>query len=403
MNILRVIIHNKIEILDEIIPSWKQLKSDFLEITVFQKCDWLKYWLKYKRKDKQRVPYIIELRDKNETVGIIPLYLYKREFLNIKFRILKPIGIENSNNLLPILSKNYSSDYLLGKAIKAIYKDKKNWDCIDWWDIPDDSGFASFLKKQTHLIKRKKINLKKSSISPMLILDKDMDCIEKRASKKFIKGIHRYKRKLKREGVVQYNRVTKEEEIEPIMKMFFDFHCERWSLTDTPSMFRLEEERNWMMCTVKSLFNANLLHLSYLTHNGEIAAIELGVSEDKIRYLLMGTMNPNFLKYRIGHIMLYYVIKEACAEGYETIDFLEGQEDYKQKWGPVNKVNLYYIFFNNSIKSNLLRLIKNTYLSNRFQHDSLFKKIPLKVVIRIGIFFLNISDLFKRSFTTKMI
>src|SRR5690625_932933 len=274
---MNVVIHNRLEVLDEIMPTWKQLKGEFREITIFQKCDWLKYWLKFKRPDKKRVPYIVEIRKVNKTIGIIPLYLFYKEFLNVHFRVLKPIGIENSNYLLPILSKNYSSELLLRKAMDAIYEDKKNWDCIDWWDIPEDSEFAQFLKGYTKLRGKNQIYLKKTAISPRILLDKEMEKVTSRASKSLLKGIRRYQRRLIREGEMQFRRVTKEEELEPIMNVFFDFHCERWGKTDTPSMFRLPEERDWMMNIVRSLLKKNLLHLSYLLHNGEIAAIELGV------------------------------------------------------------------------------------------------------------------------------
>ena len=36
---------------------------------------------------------------------------------------------------------------------------------------------------------------------------------------------------------------------------------------------------------------------------------------------------------------MYNLILEAYREGYEIVDFLRGDEEYKQKWGTIDKFN----------------------------------------------------------------
>lgn len=402
---MEVIIHKHIEIeeLRKIVPTWEELEENFDEVTIFQEINWLINWWYKEKKFKKITPYIIEIKDKNETIGIIPLYLSEKEFSNLQFRILRPIGIVDSNYLLPILSKNYSSRALLNKAMDAIYKDRNSWDCIHWGDVPEGSAFDLFLKEQMNDISKKQIYRKETSISPQIILSKDMEDVKNKASKKFIKGLLRLERKLMREGDLQYHRVIREEEIEPIMDKHLEFHKERWKLTDTPSVYNESPAaKKFLMEIVRSFFRNDLLHLSYLTHNGEIAAIEFGVITNKTRYLLMGTMNPNYHQYSIGHIIVYKLVEEACAEGYEIIDFFRGNEEYKQKWRPKNIVNLEYMFFNSSVRSSLFKVINNTYYSKQFQQASLIKQLPFKSAIRGCTFLLGMNNKFKRRFDTKV-
>src|SRR5690625_378789 len=234
---MKVIIHNRIEALNEIMPEWKKVTNDFYEITIFQNVEWMRNWWEHKKKSKEITAYIVQIKEENETIGVIPLYLSDKEFANIKFRILRPIGVAHSDYLLPILSKKYMPEHLLKIAIEKIYADKDNWDCIHWGDVPEDSIFDLYLNKQKKEKKHKYIKRKKAFYSPRVKLNKDIKLVESRMSKSFLKSIRYKKRKLKREGDLVYHRVTKEEDIEPIMNKHFKYHFERWKLMDTKSSF----------------------------------------------------------------------------------------------------------------------------------------------------------------------
>src|SRR5690625_2993169 len=153
--IMEVIIHNHIEALDEIMPEWNKITSDFYEITIFQNINWMKNWWKHKKKTKKITAYIVQIKEENETIGVIPLYLSDKEFANKKFRILRPIGVAHSDYLLPIISKKYMPKQLLQIAIEKIYSDKANWDCIHWGDVPEDSMFDLYLTEQKRQAKHK--------------------------------------------------------------------------------------------------------------------------------------------------------------------------------------------------------------------------------------------------------
>ncbi|MBS4198423.1 GNAT family N-acetyltransferase [Bacillus sp. FJAT-49732] len=347
---MEVLIHKDIDSLEKIMPNWDELKKEYREVTVFQEVGWLQNWWEYERKRNDIMPYIIEIRDKNKTIGIIPLYTVVETYARIPFKILKPIGTTNSDYLIPILSKNYCSELLMKKVFKKLYEDKKSWDCIDWGSIPENSAFDLTLNKK--LMKNQSLmERKKTFVCPLLELDKDIETINLKMSKKFLKGIRYYERKLNREGLLKYYKVVAEEEIEPVMNKLFELHCERWNETKTPSFFRKEEEREFALNAAINLFKKNLLHLSYLSHNDEIAAVEFGMTDGTRRYLYLGTYNLKFRKYPIAHILLYEIILEACEKEYQFLDFLRGDESYKKRTGALEKYIVEYLVFNRSFRS----------------------------------------------------
>jgi CelD/BcsL family acetyltransferase involved in cellulose biosynthesis len=387
---MEVLIHKRIESLQEIMPQWKKLNDNFQEITVFQEMDYMKNWWEHTKKSKEIAPYIVEIRENNETIGIIPLYLTNRVFANIQFRILRPIGFGESNYLVPILAKNHLPERLLKKAMDRVYEDKKNWDCLQWGNLPENSRFDYILNNES-LIKPKLKRRKKIGINPRIVLDNDIKKVLEKCNQKFLKDILYRERKLEKGGKIKYHTVENEQEIDPIMNKFFEFHCKRWESTSTPSVFKDTKNREYIMRIVYRLFKNNLLYLSYLTHNDNIIVVHYGAADGKTNYLYLHAIDTEYSRFSVGHLLTYYLIQHSCNENYEVVDFLEGGEEYKQKWGPVNVYNLEYLLFNYSVKSLLFKMINNTYYSKGFSKLPKFKQLIYKSVIRGCTFILAIN------------
>src|SRR5690625_261670 len=174
---------------------------------------------------------MVEIKKGDKTIGILPLYCSTKTFLNVNFRILRPIGFVISDYLIPILSKDYSPEKQLRKAFDKIYEDKANWDYIEWTDIPEHSTFDSIFK--SHVIKEySHIERNQCDVCPYLVLkNKTIEEIKLNMDEELLKKILSKERKLKKRGNLTYTKVLTEQEIEPVMNVFFDLHCERWGKT----------------------------------------------------------------------------------------------------------------------------------------------------------------------------
>ena len=386
---LEAIIHTNIDILEVILPQWTELKEEFHEITVFQDIGWLKSWWEYKLKERKITPYIVEVKKEKKTIGIIPLYLYDEEFAGFIFRVLKPIGIDQSDYLVPIFSKSYSSTDIVKKAMEKIYADKVNWDYLEWGDIPEGSAFDFALKDEL-LERSKMMERKKDNTCPYLALNKNTEMVVDKFSGSFLKGLLRYDRKLKREGELKFHKVKKETEIEPIMGSFFELHCRRWEDTSTPSKFEDKKEREFALKAAKGLSKSDLLYLVYLTHNDNILVVFFGMEDGTNIYYYLHAMDPDYKKYKVGHLIMYYLILDSIEKNYNIVDFLRGDEPYKYNWGATNKFNVKYLFFSDSVKSLLFRLIYITY-SERFSKKPLAVQLIMKSIVRSSVFTLGLK------------
>ncbi|MBY0124251.1 GNAT family N-acetyltransferase [Bacillus sp. S/N-304-OC-R1] len=362
---MEVIIHKHIDALYKIIPEWETLNEEFHEVTVFQDKNWLKSWWDHKSRQENITPYLIEIKEGNEVIGIIPFYHSIINLAIFQIRVLKPIGSESSDYLLPLLSKKYSPDVLLSCAFEKIYEDRFSWDYIEWKAVPEESFFDKYFNN-LRLTKPKWINRKRSVACPFLMLKGDIENIKLKFNKSLLKEVLTKKRQLIKKGELKYSKVVSEQEIEPVMNMLFKLHCERWANTDTPSEFRHKEQRDYALLAAKSLFKSNLLQLSFLSLNKEIISIEFGMFDGKKSYLYIPSMNTKYKKYSPSHLLTYHLIMDAYKEGVEIVDFLRGDEEYKQKWGTINKYNVNYHIFNYTMKSMLIKNFYHIKESNHF-------------------------------------
>ncbi len=381
MIVMEAIIHHNIEVLRDIIPKWKQLKNEFCEITIFQDVEWLMSWWEHKSKDHKISPYILDIKKDEQTVGVIPLYIAQKDFAHLRFRILRPIGLVEADSLIPILSKGFSSNDILKTALGKLYEDKHNWDCIQWGDLPEKTILDYYLNSN-HFEKKKMIYRKKTSFTPKLIMNDELEKIMGKINKKFLKDVQYDDRKMKREGALKFNIVKKDAEIGPIMRVFFDLHRKRWKNTATPSIFERKSEEDFFMELARKFHVNQLLYLAYITYNDDIIAVNFGMSDGETNWLFRHAINMKYRKFSIGHLLAYYIILNSYNDNYKVIDFLRGGEEFKQKWGTVNDINIEYLIFNNSRKSLLFRYIMNTYYSDGFEKKPLYKQVMAKTIIR---------------------
>ncbi|MEC1374195.1 GNAT family N-acetyltransferase [Heyndrickxia oleronia] len=371
---MEIFIHNRIETITNLLPNWSTLINEYHEVTIFQDISWLASWWEYKIKQIDITPYIIEIKNKDQTIGIFPFYLYKRTLAGMSIYVLKPIGSGESDYLTPVISKKYATEVTLQSVFSRLHEEKKTWDYIDWGEIPENSFLDTVLRKQSYLGKLL-FKRKKSDICPFINFTDNSDDFKIKLNKNLMKEIIKKDRRLKKEGKLVFSIVQSDQEIEPIMNTFFTFHCERWSNTDTPSKYRNKEERDYAIRTAKNLFKSNLLHLAYLKYNNEIIAIDFGMTDGKKLYLYLHAINIKYKKYSVGQLLTYYLIEHAFKEGYQIVDFLRGDEDYKKKWGTDENFNVKYMIFNQSIKSKILYTLYKIRHSKTFNQPFILKRI----------------------------
>jgi len=99
----------------------------------------------------------------------------------------------------------------------------------------------------------------------------------------------------------------------------------------TPTM------RDQMRTITHCAFEQGCLHLSFLTVNGEKAAGYLSFDYLNRLWVYNSGLDRRFMEYSPGWVLLGYLLQWANENGYAEFDFMRGDEDYKYRFGAVDR------------------------------------------------------------------
>ncbi|MFM8322779.1 MAG: GNAT family N-acetyltransferase [Chloroflexota bacterium] len=95
--------------------------------------------------------------------------------------------------------------------------------------------------------------------------------------------------------------------------------------------------RQAMLALVRAAFDAGWLQLAFLTVNGEKAAAYLNFDYAGHIWVYNSGLNFNFREVSPGWVLLGYLLQWANQNGRQFFDFMRGDEDYKYRFGGVNR------------------------------------------------------------------
>lgn len=114
---------------------------------------------------------------------------------------------------------------------------------------------------------------------------------------------------------------------------FVRLHQMRRTSLGESGCFASDEFCSFLKSVSHGLFESGSLLLSRLTVDGELAAASLGIQNSNIHYMYQTGMNPNLTQSSPGWIMNVHHILHAQHHGWEAIDYLRGDEPYKERLG----------------------------------------------------------------------
>jgi CelD/BcsL family acetyltransferase involved in cellulose biosynthesis len=146
------------------------------------------------------------------------------------------------------------------------------------------------------------------------------------------KSLRRHENFFLREGGLEVDHMQMAEEILPHLDDFFHQHTKRRSVTDAPSLFEDEAQRNYYRELTSTLSDTGWLRFTRIGWRGTPIAFHYGLSY-KGRYLYgIPSFDLSFAEHSPGEVLLKRVMEEAIEEGADSFDFGIGDEAYKYRF-----------------------------------------------------------------------
>ncbi len=311
--------------------EWNDLLKESVSNTPFLRHEYQRGWWEHRGGGEWQNAQLIlvSAREAGRLIGIAPLFVAEYEG---KSALLLIGSIEISDYLDLIVRMDDHSRFITGLLDFLASSFADNWSSLDWYNLPDSSPTLAALKAEsesrgwTHLEEMYRP-------TPRIALNGDFDEYLSRVEKK---QRHEIRRKMRRaieseRGVRWFisDMADPEAEIDSFLKLM--------EQDQGKASFLREPMRAQMRDVIRTAHENGWLWLAFLEADGQRIAAALNFDYENKLWGYNAGVNRDFMDLSPGWVLLGHVLEWCCQNGRYEFDFMRGDEDYKYRFGGVNK------------------------------------------------------------------
>ena len=322
--------------------EWDELLSRTRTPSIFLTHVWQTTWWNYLGTGDL---WIVAFRrvDTEQLVGIAPLYCVEsQDDTGTVKRTLTLVGcIEVSDYLDLLIARGWEDavyrslwDWLNGATAPA-------WDVVDLCNLPEQSltyrRFAEICQagipgEREATSTTFQVSVKQEDVAPLFELPLHYATyLQDQVEKKQRHEIRRKQRRAEREADLGFYIVDDRHSLEAEVD---DFVALQRASREDKADFMTPEMRRFFTAAARVMYDAGYLRLFFLTIDGEKAAALFAFEYNKQLLLYNSGYDPDaHAQLSPGWVLLAYCIQYAIAVGCRVFDFMQGNEEYKYRFG----------------------------------------------------------------------
>ena len=311
--------------------EWNDLLKESVIDTPFLRHEYQRGWWEHRGggewQNAQLV--LVSAREDGRLIGIAPLFVAEYEG---KSALLLVGSIEISDYLDLIVRMDDHSRFITGLLDFLASTIPDNWSTVDWYNLPDSSPTLATLKAEAE--SRGWAHLEEMyRPTPRIALNSSFDEYLSRVEKK---QRHEIRRKMRRaieseRGVRWFisDMADPEAEIDSFLKLM--------EQDQGKASFLRVPMRAQMRDVIRTAHENGWLWLAFLEADGQRIAAALNFDYENKLWGYNAGVNRDFMDLSPGWVLLGHVLEWCCQNGRYEFDFMRGDEDYKYRFGGVNK------------------------------------------------------------------
>jgi len=287
----------------------------------------------------------------DELIALFPLYHYIRPAysaeqnassansdVSSKLAILTLVGcIEVSDYLDAIIAEGWEREAYNNFVEWLRSNEAPQWDRLDLCNLPEASHSYK-LGAEIFSDAGWSVKVQQEDVAPQFMLPlRYEEYLADQVEKKQRHEIRRKRRKAERETIVDFYIVG----LDPEMDKLRDIEAEidefirlQRASRDDKAEFMSEEMARFFKGMARNMLNAGYLRLCFLSINGERAAALFAFEYNDSFLLYNSGYDPDlYQQYSPGWVITAYTIQYAIAAGLRLYDFMQGDEEYKYRFG----------------------------------------------------------------------
>jgi CelD/BcsL family acetyltransferase involved in cellulose biosynthesis len=276
--------------------------------------------------------FVVIGRDRDGTlVGAAPLFSSKNREGEAALLLIGSIEISDYLDLL--VRRPALADFVEALLELLAGDQAPRWSVLDWYNLPDYSPTLPILKTATE---RLGWNYAQQPLqrSPYIPLPGDWETYLSRIDKKQRHEIRRKMRRAEESSTpVRWYIVQDESTLDDEIDDFIELMAQ----DPDKANFLTEAMRTQIHASTRAMFNAGWLQLAFLEIDGKKAAGYLNFDYHGHIWVYNSGLNFDYREFSPGWVLLGYLLQWANENQRAAFDFMRGDEDYKYRFGAIDR------------------------------------------------------------------
>lgn len=321
--------HNHFSEIDP--AAWNALVEGSIANTPFSRYEYLSAWWKTlggsEWKDARLT--LLSAWENDQLLGIAPLFLHEYDGQ----QALLLLGSIEISDYLDLIVREADLPRFLSALLDYLASSlPEAWSALDWYNLPDASPTLPALRAEAE---RRGWHYHEEIYrpTPRISLNCSFDEYLARIEKKQRHEIRRKMRRAAESGRVRFYVVDKHADIEPELEAFFHLMVQE----PNKALFLRDVMRDQMSRSIRAAHEYGYLWLGFLEVDGVKAAASLNFDYNNKLWGYNSGVSRDFMELSPGWVLLAHTIEWCCENGRYEFDFMRGDEEYKYRFGGVNR------------------------------------------------------------------
>lgn len=336
--------YEKIDKILEMSNAWNELSESIGANLPWRCFEWFNLCCKYIEAENSKIKVFIVFNDK-DIIALLPVWHIVEKYKGLfKANIARLVGSRQASTCSIIYSQSNSDmKNIVRVLMDAVMTDSPKYDIIEFDRMPDEDKSTKELKEY---LDHHKINFK-NNISTVNWYVNDLNCTGKdyftRLPSAMKKDVEYCKRRLNREGNLEFLLIADECKIDEYLDMYDSVRESSWKAP--------EKDKEFIRDFTKMTFKKGWLRLGFLMFEGKPIAAQKWFLCHQYAHIYDVLYDDNYKKYSPGKVLTQMMFEYAIdVENAKCIDYLQGDEDYKKEWTHLKRDRCQIVIFNKSIK-----------------------------------------------------
>jgi len=316
----------------ELEAEWNQLLEESITHVPFLRHEYLKIWWQTMGGGEWKTGdlAIAAARRDGNLIGIAPLFLTPDPEGSSALMLLGSIEI---SDYLDFIVRPQDLAEFMDELLPFLAANIPAWQVLDWYNLLDTSPSIEAVR-QAALKLGWPVEISQLQHSPYIPLTGNFETYLAGIDKKQRHEIRRKMRRAEEAGRgLKYSLAN-----DPAC---FDQDAEAFltlmAYDEQKRMFLTPKMKDTFRQVLRCAFDAGCLHMAFLEFDGEKAAGHISFDYLKRIWAYNSGINPKFIELSPGWVLLGYELQWANENGYSEYDFMRGDEEYKYRFGAIDR------------------------------------------------------------------